>query len=96
MLKKRKNVRKIIVLLMSIISIISLGINLNKVTKEKYNPALNLYNASETINIDKGEIDPIYRPKWEKVSSSFSAANKTLTVIVKGSAYENKTIDANT
>ena len=53
MLKKRKNVRKIIVLLMSIISIISLGINLNKVTKEKYNPALNLYNASETINIDK-------------------------------------------
>ena len=96
MLKKRKNVRKIIVLLISIISIISLGINLNKVTKEKYNSALNLYNASETINIDKGEIDPIYRPKWEKVSSSFSAANKTLTVVVKGSAYENKTIDANT
>ena len=84
MLKKRKNVRKIIVLLISIISIISLGINLNKVTKEKYNSALNLYNASETINIDKGEIDPIYRPKWEKVSSSFSAANKTLTVVVKG------------
>ena len=101
MFKKRKNVRKIVVVLMILIAILGVYIkNINYIknkstsTKEEY--AAKLERAKADVGLDRGTINPVYRPKWEKVSSSFNATAKTLTVVVKGSAYESQSIDANT
>lgn len=102
MLKKRKKV-KIIMTIMALIVTLGLFINCKKINinKETYAPTMNLATAQEirlaatTIGLEHGTINPIYRPKWEKVSSSIDTTNKTVTVKVKGYAYENQTLNAN-
>ncbi len=102
MLKKRKKV-KIIMTIMALIVALGLFINCQKIdiNKETYAPTMNLATAEEirlaatTIGLEHGTINPIYRPKWEKISSSIDTTNKTLTVKVKGYAYENQTLNAN-
>ena len=102
MLKKRKKV-KIIMTIMALIVALGLFINCQKIdiNKETYAPTMNLATAEEirlaatTIGLEHGTINPIYRPKWEKISSSIDTTKKTLTVKVKGYAYENQTLNAN-
>ena len=102
MLKKRKKV-KIIMMIIALILALGLFINCQKIdiNKETYAPTMNLATAEEirlaatTIGLEHGTINPIYRPKWEKISSSIDTTNKTLTVKVKGYAYENQTLNAN-
>lgn len=102
MLKKRKKV-KIIMTIIALILALGLFINCQKIdiNKETYAPTMNLATAEEirlaatTIGLEHGTINPIYRPKWEKISSSIDTTNKTLTVKVKGYAYENQTLNAN-
>ena len=102
MLKKRKKV-KIIMTIIALILALGLFINCQKIdiNKETYAPTMNLATAEEirlaatTIGLEHGTINPIYRPKWEKISSSIDTTKKTLTVKVKGYAYENQTLNAN-
>ena len=102
MLKKRKKV-KIIMMIIALILALGLFVNCQKIdiNKETYAPTMNLATAEEirlaatTIGLEHGTINPIYRPKWEKISSSIDTTNKTLTVKVKGYAYENQTLNAN-
>ena len=44
-------------------------------------------SSTTTINYTRGNINPIYRPEWTKLSSSINTTNKTMTVKVKGNAY---------
>ena len=101
MLKKRKKVIKIITKIIAIIMILGFFIKFNKVTKETYAPTLKYTKAGEikisaTTGLEHGTIKPIYKPKWEKVSSSFDKEKGTLTVTVKGIANETKNINENT
>ena len=96
MFKKRKNVRKIIIILIALITVLGCYIKFNKVTKDMYAPTLKNVNAEENVGLGHGTINPIYKPEWEKIKSSFSASEGTLTVTVKGSAYQSQNIDANT
>ena len=96
MFKKRKNVRKIIIILIAVITVLGCYIKFNKVTKDMYAPTLKNVNAEENVGLGHGTINPIYKPEWEKIKSSFSASEGTLTVTVKGSAYQSQNIDANT
>ena len=96
MFKKRKNVRKIIIILIALITVLGCYIKFNKVTKDMYAPTLKNVNAEESVGLGHGTINPIYKPEWEKIKSSFSASEGTLTVTVKGSAYQSQNIDANT
>ncbi len=96
MFKKRKNVRKIIIILIALITVLGCYIKFNKVTKDMYAPTLKNVNAGENVGLGHGTINPIYKPEWEKIKSSFSASEGTLTVTVKGSAYQSQNIDANT
>ena len=98
MLKSKKNFVKIMILI-TLISMLWVYIEINtksnKKTKDSYSPEIK-HAMAEQVDINTGTIDPIYRPKWEKVSSQFNADNKTMTVKIKGSAYANLTIDDNT
>ena len=85
MLKDRKKVRKIVIILITLIALLGFYIKYSKVTKETYAPTLKAARAS-TLGLNYGKINPIYRPKWEKVSNTFDATTKTLSVTVKGSA----------
>ena len=96
MFKKRKNVRKIIIILIALITVLGCYIKFSKVTKDMYAPTLKNVNAEENVGLGHGTINPIYKPEWEKIKSSFSASEGTLTVTVKGSAYQSQNIDANT
>ena len=54
--------------------------------------------ASGAIPVDAGRtINPIYKPEWEKVSSSLDTTtnpeNPTISVVVKGSANKSETIN---
>ena len=54
--------------------------------------------ASGAISVDAGRtINPIYKPEWEKVSSSLDTTtnpeNPTISVVVKGSANKSETIN---
>ena len=98
MLKSKKNFVKIMILftLISMLwAYIEINTKSNKKTKDSYSPEIK-HAMAEQADINTGTIDPIYRPKWEKVSSQFNADNKTMTVKIKGSAYANLTIDDNT
>ena len=46
-------------------------------------------NATKT----RGTINPIYKPEWTKVSSSIDTTNKTLSIVVKGSANKSETVN---
>ena len=94
MLTKRKKVVKIIITIIAIIGILGLFIKFNKTTKESYQANLRLVNAG--IGIERGTINPIYKPKWERVSTTVDTTNKTLSVVVKGLANESQKINANT
>ena len=96
MFKKRKNVRKIIIILIALITVLGCYIKFNKVTKDMYAPTLKNVNAEENVGLGHGTINPIYKPEWTKIKSSFSASEGTLTVTVKGSAYQSQNIDDNT
>ena len=62
MLTKRKKIVKIIITIIAIIGILGLFIKFNKTTKESYQANLRLVNAG--IGIERGTINPIYKPKW--------------------------------
>ena len=100
MLKNKEKVRKIAIILTIILTILCLGINYRKITKEEYAPTLKSADAGElkiasaTIDLNNGKLVPIYRPKWEKVSNTYDAVNKKISVVVKGSAYQKKTISS--
>ena len=102
MLKNKKNVRKIRNILVALIAIIMiLGVFINAIKSEKVEiktigiERFGYMKATTTIDMGYGTINPIYRPEWEKVSSSFDATSKTVTVKIKGSAYETQNIDSN-
>ena len=94
MLTKRKKIVKIIITIIAIIGILGLFIKFNKTTKESYQANLKLAKAG--IGIERGTINPIYKPKWERVSTTVDTTNKTLSVVVKGLANESQKINANT
>ena len=94
MLKDRKKVRKIVIILITLIALLGFYIKYSKVTKETYAPTLKAARAS-TLGLNYGKINPIYRPKWEKVSNTFDATTKTLSVTVKGSANQKSDVGVN-
>ncbi len=100
MFKKRKKVKKIVLVFITIIMTLGFYINFSGYTEasdtQTDDTVASDTQTDDTVGLDHGTINPIYRPKWEKVSSSFSASDKTLSVIVKGAAYESKNINANT
>ena len=103
MLKKRKKVKFIAVIIILIMMVVFfINFHKSETSKDTYSPKVNLVTAENiggtvtTMGIEHGTINPIYRPKWEKLSSSINTTNKTITVKVKGYAYENQTLDENT
>lgn len=48
-------------------------------------------DSSTTIEYTNGTIIPVYRPEWERVSTSVDTANKEITVTFKGYANESVT-----
>ena len=85
MLEKRKKVRKIRTILIALISIIMVLGNYIKVQ------AIDLGNDGKIIK-------PIYKPEWEKVSSTINIDNTNLTdstisVKLKGTANKTQTIN---
>ena len=103
MLKNKKNVRKVRNILVALIAIIMiLGVFIKMIQSETIEiktigiNRIEHMRASTTIDMGYGTINPIYRPEWEKISSSFDAGSKTVTVKVKGAAYrETQNIDSN-
>ena len=77
MLENKKNVnkiRKIIIVLISLILLLCFG---NKSIA-----------AIQKIDLDQGTVIPEYKPIWTKLGSSLDTTNKTLTITLKGSAYQ--------
>ena len=104
MLKNKKNVRKVRNILVALIAIIMiLGVFIKMIQLETIEiKTIGIENikhmkagiTNKTIDMGYGTINPIYRPEWEKISSSFDAGSKTVTVKVKGAAYrETQNID---
>lgn len=86
--------KKILIILIAMIVALGIFINFNIVTKETYAGEIRV--ATTSIGIDHGKIIPIYRPMWQKVSSTLDKTNKKITVTVKGYAYQNQTVNVNT
>jgi len=78
MLKSRKNVRKIKNIVTIIITLIMI---------------LGIYIKVEAIDSGPGTINPIYKPEWEKVSSTIDTANQSISIVLKGTAVESQTIN---
>ena len=99
MLKNKKNVRKFRNILISLITIImTLWVFISQIIQIKEiktigTDKLKHMNASTTIDMGYGTINPIYRPEWTKVSSALDTTNKTLSVVVKGNASKTQTIN---
>ena len=81
MLKDRNNVRKIRNLVISLIAIVMI---------------LCFYIKVDATDLTQGTVKPIYRPEWEKVSSTINEAAKTISIELKGTASKSQAIDANT
>ena len=47
--------------------------------------------STTTINYTQGTINPIYKPEWEKVSSTIDEENQTISIVIKGNATETQT-----
>ena len=48
-------------------------------------------DSTTTINYTQGTINPIYKPEWEKVSSTIDEENQTISIVIKGNAEETQT-----
>ena len=44
-------------------------------------------DSTTTISYTRGTINPIYRPKWKKVSSTLDKTEGVMDIVVEGSAY---------
>ena len=88
MLNKGKNVNKfrgIIVALMVIV--MTLGVYIKT-------------EATTAVEPEQGTIKPIYKPEWEKVSSSIdidesNLEDSTISVVLRGTASHSETINSN-
>ena len=83
MLKKRKNVRKFKSILIALIATIMI---------------LGVYIKVEAIELTQGTINPIYKPEWEKVSSTINIdetnlSASTISIVLKGTASKSQTIN---
>ena len=47
---------------------------------------LGIYIKVQALDAGNGTLNPIYKPIWEKVSSTLSTADKSLNIVLKGSA----------
>ena len=50
--------------------------------------------STTTIAYSNGTINPIYKPEWEKVSSTIDTTNETISITIKGYANENVILSA--
>ena len=104
MLKDRKKdkslkVRNIIMIFVAIIIIMGIFVDgINEIygiyTKEKEIKTIGvegIKHMNATTSIGNGTINPIYRPKWTKVSSTLNTDAETLSIVVKGNAKESQT-----
>ena len=80
MLKDRNNVRKIRNLVISLIAILMV---------------LCFYIKVDAIDLTQGTVKPVYRPEWEKVSSTINEAAKTISIELRGTAYKDQDINSN-
>ena len=97
MLKNRKNSKKIREIIMLLIAIIAISgffikgiytkIEIKTIGIEQ------IEHMKATTNAGNGTINPIYRPKWTKVSSTLNTTAQTLSVVVKGNASESQTVN---
>ena len=61
MFKKRKKVKKIVLVFITIIMTLGFYINFSGYTEASDT------QTNDTVGLDHGTINPIYRPKWTKV-----------------------------
>ena len=91
--KKAEKFRRIVTILIAISIIIGIFI------KVKYKQKIELKtigteqieHMNATTSAGNGTINPIYRPKWTKVSSTLNTDAQILSIVVKGNASESKT-----
>ena len=98
MLKDKKDVKKIRDIIMILIAIILImGIFINRIyikrTELKTIGTDQIEHMNATTSSGNGTINPIYRPKWTKVSSTLNTDTQTLSIVVKGNASESQTVD---
>ena len=67
----------------------------NVSTSSAYIVNINSVSLEQSSYLDYGIIKPIYKPEWTKIGSTLDIDGKTLTVELKGSAYESEEIDEN-
>ena len=74
-----------------------LKLSSNSTTRIEYYEGEKEENGAITRTGTRGTIKPIYKPEWEKVSSSLDTTtnpeNPTVSVVVKGSANKSETIN---
>ena len=100
MLKGKKNTKKIREIIMILIAMmIVLGIFIKTIYSYTYKQKMELKpigieeieHMNATTSAGNGTINPIYRPKWTKVSSTLDTSAQTLSIVVKGNASESQT-----
>ena len=93
--EKAKRFRKIIVILIAITMI--LGIYIKEIYTQKREIKTigvdQIQHMDATISAGNGTINPIYRPKWTKTSSTLNTDAQTLSIVVKGNASESQTVN---
>lgn len=93
--EKAKRFRKIIVILIAITMM--LGIYIKEIyTQKKEIKTIGvdqIQHMDATISAGNGTINPIYRPKWTKTSSTLNTDAQTLSIVVKGNASESQTVN---
>ena len=91
--KKAEKFRRIVTILIAISIII--GIFIKVIYKQKIELKTigteQIEHMSATTSAGNGTINPIYRPKWTKVSSTLNTDAQILSIVVKGNASESKT-----
>ena len=98
MLKKKENKKKIIYVITALIlTILMLGIYIKINYEQMEKIEISSISAKElkknksgwsTVGFDRGTIKPTYKPEWEKVSSTYDKTAKTLTINLRGKAYD--------
>ena len=93
--EKAKRFRKIVVILIAITMI--LGIYIKEIYTQKREIKTigvdQIQHMDATISAGNGTINPIYRPKWTKTSSTLNTDAQTLSIVVKGNASESQTVN---
>ena len=67
---------------------------LNSTSEPPITISLDVIDDTTDPDTYRGTINPIYKPKWEKVSSSLNTTNKQINIVLKGTAvYTDDTLD---